>query len=200
MSDFLFDGTITLNTHAMEKIQLDNKLIQYTLVKTPKSRSLRLAISVSGTLTVKVPTRADNGLIERFIRSKSTWILKHLTRIEKNPKTILSHDTKGDYIRYKDSALLLANKRLEHFNQLYNTHWKSVTIRNQKTRWGSCSKNGSLNFSYKIILLDPELCDYIIVHELCHLLEFNHSPKFWKLVERAVPNYLELRTRIKQII
>ena len=68
-----------------------------------------------------------------------------------------------------------------------------------KTRWGSCSKKGTLNFNYKIALLSPELRDYIIVHELCHLGEFNHSSKFWLLVEKTVPNYKTLRKQIKQI-
>jgi len=74
-----------------------------------------------------------------------------------------------------------------------------VSIRNQKTRWGSCSRQKNLSFSYRLFLLPPRFCDYVIVHELCHLKEMNHSPKFWALVARTFPDYKKLRREMKAL-
>ncbi len=106
---------------------------------------------------------------------------------------------KIEYEKYKEVARTLAENRISHYNKLYNFKINRLAIKNSKTRWGSCSKKGNLNFNYKIALLSPELADYIIVHELCHLGEFNHSAKFWALVALAVPNYKELRKKVKKI-
>ena len=100
-------------------------------------------------------------------------------------------------LQYKETARTLVHKRLEHFNQHYKFTYNTVRIKSHLTRWGSCSSKGNLNFNYKIALLPPELADYIVVHELCHLGEFNHSQKFWDLVGQQIPNYLELRERLR---
>jgi predicted metal-dependent hydrolase len=102
-----------------------------------------------------------------------------------------------NYIKYKKQAVVLVRERLEYFNTFYNFKYGRVAIRNQKTRWGSCSKKGNLNFNYKIVLLSPKQADYIIVHELCHLKEFNHSQRFWDLVAKAVPDYKEVRHSLR---
>jgi len=99
----------------------------------------------------------------------------------------------ADYEKHKHAARRLVHERLAHFNQQYNFRFGRVSIKNQRTRWGSCSKLGNLNFNYKIALLPQPLADYLIVHELCHLGEFNHSSRFHALVARALPNHRELR-------
>ncbi len=182
-----------------KEITLQGKKIQYSLISSMRSRALRLSIKPDGEVVLSVPYLATTSIMERFIHSKATWILKHLEKIEKNPKIILSKNSKQDFILYKEKALRLAKNRLEHFNSFYNLNWKSISIRNQKTRWGSCSKRKALSFNYKIALLDSSLCDYIIVHELCHLQEFNHSPAFWALVAKTIPDYKALRKQIQHI-
>jgi hypothetical protein len=102
-----------------------------------------------------------------------------------------------NYLKYKSQALLLVKERIEYFNTFYNYKYGRIVIRNQKTRWGSCSRKGNLNFNYKIALLTPNQADYIIVHELCHLKEFNHSQRFWDLVAQAVPDYKEVRHSLR---
>ena len=87
----------------------------------------------------------------------------------------------------------IVQERLKHFNQFYNFSYKDVRVKKVSTRWGSCSRRGNLNFSHKLALLRPEEIDYVVVHELCHLAEFNHGPKFWKLVEQTIPNYMQIR-------
>jgi len=104
---------------------------------------------------------------------------------------------------HKESARAIAHARLEHFVRFYAAltpphtfTYHRVSIRNQRTRWGSCSRKGNLNFSYKIALLPLHLVDYLIVHELCHLEQFNHSPAFWSLVELAIPDYRTCRKEL----
>lgn len=103
-----------------------------------------------------------------------------------------------DYLKYKNQAATLVKNRLEYFNLIYNFKYNRIVIRNQKTRWGSCSRKGNLNFNYKIVLLPPKAADYIIVHELCHLGEFNHSRNFWNLVTQTVPDYKDIRRSLKK--
>lgn len=105
---------------------------------------------------------------------------------------------KQEYLENKDKALALALLRLEHFNKIYEAKISKVNIKNQKTRWGSCSRKGNINFNYKIALIPSRLADYIIVHELCHLKEFNHSRKFWNLVAETIPDWRERRGELKK--
>lgn len=107
---------------------------------------------------------------------------------------------KQDYLRHKETARRLVKERLTYFNQFYGFKIGRISIRNQKTRWGSCSKRGNLNFHYKIALIPARLSDYIIVHELCHLGEFNHSKRFWALVAKTIPDYLDIRKGMKKLI
>jgi len=102
-------------------------------------------------------------------------------------------------LQYKEAARELAKSRIAYYNELYHFAVSRISIKNTKSRWGSCSKKGNLNFSYKIVLLPLELADYVIVHELCHLGEFNHSRRFWALVAKALPNHVALRKRFKGI-
>lgn len=103
------------------------------------------------------------------------------------------------YARHKESSRKIILERLTHYNLHYKQELKSVFIRNQKTRWGSCSNKGNLNFNYKTGLLDQDLCDYVVVHELCHLKEFNHSQKFWDLVGETIPDYKIRRSKLHKI-
>src|SRR3989338_7663039 len=94
-----------------------------------------------------------------------------------------------DYLKYKELARALVKQKLAQYNQVYGFKINRVAIKNHKSRWGSASKKGNLNFNYRLVLLPEALADYVIVHELCHLKEFNHSKSFWGLVEKTIPNY-----------
>ena len=97
--------------------------------------------------------------------------------------------TRAAYKKHKEAARALVHRKLTEHNTHYALAFGKVTIRNQRTRWGSCSKNGNLNFHYRIMELPEHLADYIIVHELCHLAEFNHSKRFWELVAQKIPDH-----------
>lgn len=95
----------------------------------------------------------------------------------------------------------LAMKRLEervrYHAERIGVHPKSITLREQKTKWGSCSSLGNLNFNWKLIMAPPEALDYVVVHELCHMLEMNHSPAFWAQVEKHCPDYKKWQDHLK---
>ncbi len=113
-------------------------------------------------------------------------------------KRITNKGSSKSYLLHKEAARKLVHDRLDHFNRHYNLEYFRVSIKNTKTKWGSCSSKKNLNFSYRIVFLRPELQDYLIVHELCHLAEMNHGEGFWSLVEETIPQvkkfHKELRT------
>lgn len=106
-----------------------------------------------------------------------------------------SHKT---YLSNKEEARILVLRKLVELNEHYHFVYNRVSIRNQRSRWGSCSKKGNLNFNYRIVELSDELQDYIIVHELCHLGMFNHSKKFWELVAQKIPDHIGARKALRE--
>lgn len=113
-------------------------------------------------------------------------------------RRVASAASKKGFAEHKARALELVLDRLAHFNQHYKFSIGRVSIKNQTSRWGSCSKKGNLNFNYRLVHLSSELVDYVIVHELCHLGEFNHSRAFWNLVAQTVPNHAALRLVLRK--
>ena len=96
------------------------------------------------------------------------------------------------------NASIVIPERVKHFAPIIGVTYGRITIRHQKTRWGSCSSSGNLNFNCMLMATTPELIDYVVVHELCHRKQMNHSPSFWAEVEKVLPNYKELRKELRQ--
>ncbi len=182
-----------------KKIELHNKEVEYTLKVSKRARRMRLAIYCDGNFVVTAPQNMNENVVERFIVKKAQWIINKLEYFKKFSGLAFIKSTKEDYAKYKDQALSLAQRRIGYFNGIGGVKINKINIKNQKTLWGSCSKRGNLNFNYRIVLLPERLADYIIVHELCHLKEFNHSRRFWGLVAEAVPDYVNMRKELKNI-
>ena len=176
---------------------LKNKKIDYTIKKSKRAKRLRIAVYCDASVVVTAPYRLKENIIEEFIISKSKWLLEKLEFFKKVEKKMSFKFSKKDYLKHKEEAEELVLGRLEYFSKSYNFSYNQVSIKNQKTVWGSCSKKKNLNFNYKIIFLPSKLADYIIVHELCHLKEMNHSAKFWALVSKTMPNFKEVRKELK---
>ena len=132
------------------------------------------------------------------MKQRIRWLIKKFSPFKIVVRRTSLRGKKKEYLENKGKALALALSRIEHFNKIYKVNIGKINIKNQKTRWGSCSKKGNINFNYKIALLPERLSDYIIVHELCHLKEFNHSRKFWDLVSITIPDWLERRSELKK--
>ena len=173
-----------------KKITLRNEKIEYTLRKHRQAKRLKLAIYCDGNFVVTVPWRMSIWNVDQFIREHADWVLEKMKSMKKLGKNnLFARNDRAEYLELKERARALVYNRLEKFNKFYDFNYKGVAIRNQKTRWGSCSSKGNLNFNYKIVLLPPRHADYIIVHELCHIKEFNHSKRFWNLVAKTIPEY-----------
>lgn len=179
------------------EITLNDTTIPYTLRRYKRSKHINISLGEDNVILVTAPYRVSLRQIEDALRKHSEWILRQLHQVAHNPVSFTMRMTKDDYLRYKDKAFILVSERVGHFNQFYNFDFKRISIRNQKTRWGSCSTSGTLSFNFKILFLPPQQRDYIIVHELCHLKEFNHSSAFWALVEKTIPEYKILRRQLK---
>ncbi len=91
--------------------------------------------------------------------------------------------------RYRNAARNIFTERVSHYHKLTGGNYTSITIRDQKSRWGSCSSRGTLSFNYRLVFAPPKVLDYVVVHELCHLTHMNHSKDFWNMVEQIMPDY-----------
>ena len=165
----------------------------YTLRKSKRARRMRLAVHCDGSVVVTAPQDAAMGIVEKFVADKKQWILKKIKHFKNSYCAPIRAGSKKDYQEHKGQALQLASERVQHFNELYGFSFNRISIRNQKTRWGSCSSKKNLNINYKVLFLPQALRDYIVVHELCHLKEMNHSHRFWHLVQQALPDYVEIK-------
>lgn len=180
-------------------IELREKRVEYTLRVNKRTRGVRLSVASGGVFTVSAPPTMGQSDIEQFIVRKSEWVLKKLEYFKQFPRKVFIKSKRKHFAEHKGKALLLVQERLAYFNRHYGFKWNSVTVRNQRSRWGSCSRKRNLNFNYKLVLLPSHLADYIIVHELCHLGELNHSRAFWSLVFRTLPNHRTLRSALRKI-
>ena len=172
------------------KIILGERELNYVLKRRRGSRQIRLTLNDDGSgLVMTLPFSVSVFTGERFILEKGDWILAQMDKMRASRPLFKAGGPREDYLQHKKAAAIFVSERLARFNELYQFKFNRVTIKNQKSCWGSCSRHNNLNFNYKILLLPSTLADYLIVHELCHLKEFNHSIKFWHLVAQAIPDY-----------
>lgn len=173
-------------------------MIEYTLKTSKKTRHVRITIHHDGRVIVTKPRFTPDYFAKKFVAQKSQWILEKVEKFKTAPMPFLQKSSRKEYLQHKDEALMFVTNKIRHFNAIYQYEYGRISIKNQKTRWGSCSKRGNLNFNYRILFLPENLADYIIVHELCHLEQLNHSKNFWESVERVVPEYREARKELRK--
>ena len=169
-----------------------------------RSNRKTVAIQVNSDLsvTVRAPRSASEKDIEEILKKKEAWISKHIEKI-KEAKERFEADpteklTREKVIALAEEALKVIPERVEYFAKVIGVTYGKITIRNQKTRWGSCSSKGNLNFNCLLMLAPPEVLDYVVVHELCHRRQMNHSKAFWLEVEKVLPDYKEARKWLKE--
>lgn len=180
-----------------ESIEINGKKIEYNLVVRRNAKQVRLLVHENGDITISSFRRLPKIFIKNFLRKNYNFIEKYLDL--RGNRKVDSKRSRKDYVENKERARKIAQEKLLKYNSYYNFKYNRVSIRDQKTRWGSCSGKGNLNFSYKICKLPDRLADYIIVHELCHLKELNHSKDFWNLVALTIPEYKDCRRELKNM-
>ena len=168
-----------------------------TIRRHRRAKHLRIIVRGDGSVTLTLPLFISVRRGQKFLESKEEWIRERLRDFAMRSDTILRRGGAREYRDSRETARRFVEERLSYFQKFYKVTWKQVSIRNQKTRWGSCSRTGRLSFNYRLLLLPLHLADYVIVHELCHLLELNHSPRFWALVAKTAPEYQVLRKELR---
>ena len=167
----------------------------YELIRA-KRRSMSLKVDLDGTITVRAPYRMPVQTADWFVEGHRDWIevrLKAGARImAERPAYTNKERAEG-----RKRAAEIIEARCRYYAPVMGVSYGTVTIREQKTRWGSCSAKGNLNFNWKLVLMPPEILDYVVVHELAHRIQMNHSAAFWAEVGKILPDYKERRQWLK---
>ena len=168
-----------------ELITIDGKEINYEIRKSKLAKRIRVSVFMGRRIVLTLPVHVRYDLGKDFINNKKYWIGKQMNMVDISDydSNIFEFSDKH-YIENKQKCLDFCKKRVEEINKICNFEYNKIFVRKMKTQWGSCSSNKNLGFNYKIIFLPQKEMDSIIIHELCHLKEMNHSPRFWMAVRQ----------------
>lgn len=184
--------SISLTSRQAARYSTPNKT--YTLRRSSRAQYMSLRVLPGGAVMLTVPEKTPLEKAEEFMRSRAEWLAR---AIERMAHLVALPQGRRNYALHKEEARTLLAARVRHWNAVLKQKYGRVAIKNTRRNWGSCSAKGNLNFSYKLLFLPQELIDYVVVHELCHLKERNHSAAFWDEVARVLPNYKALRAELR---
>ena len=186
----------------LKELTLKNgKQILYLQVIRSNRNSIGLEVRSAEDLRVRIPSRLSDRELKKFVNAHKDWIFEKAELIENWEDQRTSTGAPSWEDLSKVELQNIKNKfadRVSYFAEIMTVTFGRITIRNQKTRWGSCSTKGNLNFNYQLYYLPDELLDYVVVHELSHRRHMDHSKEFWTEVEKYCPNYRKLRKNLKQ--
>ena len=182
----------------MQTIHLDTESLKFTLKRSTRARRIRLTLHPNGELVVTVPERLPTTRIDAFIETQRDWILHQRARLERQPAESLPELTRAHFLAHKATALLHVQGLIDAIARIHVFTYREVSIKRLRKRWGSCSRRGNLNFNYALLFLPHHVAEYVVVHELCHLRQLNHSTAFWREVESILPDYRERRARLRR--
>ena len=168
-------------------------------IRILRSRRKTIGLEVRDVeLIVRAPLYMPQERIDAFLQKHRRWIETHLRQAQERAKTPVEPLSREELQRLTERAKLVFPERVRHFAPLVGTDYGRITIRCQKTRWGSCSSKGNLNFNCLLLLAPPEVLDSVVVHELCHRKQPNHSPRFYAEVLRVLPDYRKYHGWLKE--
>lgn len=161
----------------------------YQIIRSDR-KTLALQIK-DGALIVRAPRRAKQAEIDALLEKHQNWIEKHLQKAEASRQAAekLEPLSQKEIHVLADQAMQIIPERVRFYASQIGVTYGRITIRNQRTKWGSCTSQGNLNFNCLLMLTPPEVIDSIVVHELCHRKEMNHSDRFYAEVLRVFPDY-----------
>jgi hypothetical protein len=137
------------------------------------------------------PPRVANSLLDTFVSSRSEWIAEQRERLANREVPALNEESDFHFLAHKAAARRVLVGLVDEWSKRLELYPSKVVIKRVQSRWGSCSSRGVVSFNYKLIFLSEKMQEYVVVHELCHLKEMNHSARFWALVATALPDYKE---------
>lgn len=161
---------------------------KYELIYSSR-KTLAIQITPDGSVKVRAPKRCPKSTIECFLNEKESWILKHVNKAMQNPTVMKNPLSVQERNRYIKIARDIFTQKTAYYASIMDVTYGRISIREQKTRWGSCSSEGNLNFNWRLIFAPEEVLDYIVVHELAHRREMNHSQAFYAIVKSILPDY-----------
>lgn len=159
-------------------------------------KTLSIEVCPDASVLVRAPLRMPMRDIERVLAQRSDWIAAHRERIMRRPAEAPLGEDEISELRRRAKERLSA--RAAHYAPIVGVSYGRIGIRCQRTRWGSCSSRGDLSFNCLLMLAPDYVADYVVVHELCHRLEMNHSPRFWSEVGRVLPDYQAARRWLRE--
>lgn len=174
------------------------KNLNVTVIRS-KRKTVAIQIKFEGVI-VKAPLQMKDREIQVLLEQKREWIENHPALAEENKKLIneLKPYTNEEIHTLADRALKVIPERVKHYAPLIGVDYGRITIRNQKSRWGSCSSKGNLNFNCLLMEMPNEIIDSVVVHELCHRKHMNHSPEFYAEIEKVFPQYQRCHKWLKE--
>lgn len=176
-------------------IVIEDRTIPVVLERSNR-KTLSIGIREDGTLLIKAPYQMQQKVIDRFVAQKRFWIYKQVQRMENNRRNQVVY-TKEQEKELRQQARKRLTERTDYYKTILGVDYKRIRIADQKTRWGSCSSTGTISYNWHLVLLPDAILDYVVVHELCHLRQMNHSKDFWKMVEGILPDYQSRRKWLK---
>ncbi len=173
--------------------------MEYTIIRSNR-RSLSITIDPDANLIVRAPRRMSDRTIAAFVASKRDWIEKHMEKVRNRAakREEVPEFTEEERKALTKKARKMILEKVAYYAPIVGVTYGRIAIRKQRTVWGSCSAKGNLNFNYLLAMMPDEVVDYVVVHELCHRKEMNHSPRFWAEVEKVIPNHKALRKWLKE--
>ena len=170
-------------------------------VRVIKSNSKTISVEVrTEEVIVRAPKRMSNRNIHAFLEKKREWIEKHQKIMQEQAETVklLPMYTEEEINDFAEKAMQIIPEKVKHYADMVGVDYGRITIRNQRTRWGSCSGKGNLNFNCLLVLFPDEVIDSVVVHELCHRKHMDHSKEFYAEVERVFPEYRKCQKWLKE--
>lgn len=179
-----------------EHFEIEDLSIPIVLLRE-KRKTLAISITQEGKLLIKSPIQMKEREIERFLEQKRFWIYKQTKRMLKENKNRVAR-SEEEIQELREKAREVLTKKTDYFKRILKVDYQKIRIGNQKTRWGSCSSRGTISYNWHLVLMPESIMDYVVVHELCHLVEMNHSPAFWEKVAEVLPDYQSARKWLKE--
>lgn len=172
----------------------ENEVVEYDIIYSSR-RTLSLCIK-DGKLVVRAPYGATREKIDEALAGHEKWIQDHLQR-QNNKRERFERLSESDIEQLKAVAREILPKKVAYFAERMGIKYGRITVTSAKTRFGSCSSEGDLSFSYRLMTYPNEAIDYVVVHELAHIKEMNHSPRFYAVIEEQLPDYKERKKLLK---
>ena len=172
--------------------------VEYKIIRSSR-KTMAIEIKPDGRVYVRIPNRVSDRQARSFVESKADWLKKNLEKIEER------REANEAVEKFTETELKIIKKKakreipilVDYYAPLIGVTYNRISIRAQRTLWGSCTADGNLNFNCLLVLLPERVMRYVVVHELCHRKEMNHSKRFWSEVSKILPDYKELRKQLK---